>query len=66
MDGNLFQRTRGTEFFVSAGNDNGIHEYAFEHDSASYLRTIELGKPFPEQDISPADIMMDSATPFFT
>ena len=56
--------SRGDRIFVSAGNDNGIHEYAIEHDSASYLRTIELGKPFPQQDISPTDIMMDSGSSF--
>jgi len=51
---------QGNRIFVSAGNDNGIHEYAFEHDSASYLRTIELGKPFPQRDISPTDIIIDN------
>ena len=39
--------SQGDRIFVSAGNDNGIHEYAFEHDSASYIRAIELGKQFP-------------------
>ena len=48
--------SRENKFFVSAGNDNGILEYAFEHDSARYLRTIDLGKEFPQQDISPTDI----------
>ncbi len=52
--------SQGNRIFVSAGNDNGIHEYVFEHDSASYLRTIELGKPFPKEDISPTDITINN------
>ncbi len=56
---------QGNRIFVTAGNDNGIHEYAFEHDSASYLRTIELGKPFPQEDISPTDIMITTEIPSF-
>ncbi len=51
---------QGSRMYVSAGNDNGIHEYALEHDSASYLRTLQLGKEYPEQDISPAGIAMNS------
>ncbi|HTY12032.1 MAG TPA: bifunctional YncE family protein/alkaline phosphatase family protein [Bacteroidota bacterium] len=50
--------SRGNRIYVSAGNDNGVNEYAFEHDSVSFLRTIELGKPYSQQDISPADIAL--------
>jgi len=50
----------GNRIFVSAGNDNGIHEYAFDRDSAVYLRTIALGRPFPQQDISPTDVAIGS------
>ncbi|MGA7160604.1 MAG: bifunctional YncE family protein/alkaline phosphatase family protein [Bacteroidota bacterium] len=52
--------TQGNRIYVSAGNDNGIDEYVFEHDSATYLRTIELGKKYPEQDISPTDVVMNT------
>ena len=50
---------QGNRIYVSAGNDNGVNEYAFEHDSAAYLRTIELGKKYPEQNISPADVAVN-------
>ena len=47
---------QGDRFFVSGGNDNRIIEYAFEHDSASYLRTIDLGKKYPAEDVSPTEV----------
>ena len=47
---------RGDRFYVSGGNDNRILEYSFEHDSAAYLRSIELGKQYPAENISPADV----------
>jgi len=33
---------QGDRIFVSAGNDRRVHEYAIEHDSASYIGPLSL------------------------
>ena len=47
---------RGAKLYVSAGNDNAVNEYAIGHDTASFIRSIALGKAYPDEKISPADI----------
>ncbi len=46
----------GDYFFVTAGNDNAVYRYGFEKDSAWFINSIKLGKPYPEQDISPTGV----------
>lgn len=49
----------GDRLYVSAGNDNALNEYALLRDSVALARSIRLGKEYPEEDISPADIEID-------
>ncbi|HTR80725.1 MAG TPA: bifunctional YncE family protein/alkaline phosphatase family protein [Bacteroidota bacterium] len=51
--------TKGNRIYVSAGDDNGIDEYSFEHDSTKLLRMIGLGRKYPDEYISPTDIAVD-------
>lgn len=46
----------GDYFFVSGANDNRIYRYGFEKDSAWFINSIYLGKPAPEEYISPAGL----------
>ena len=50
----------GDYFFVTAGNDNKVYRYGFSSDSAWFLNSIILGKPAPEENISPAGLVINS------
>ncbi len=50
----------GDYFFVTAGNDNKVYRYGFAKDSAWFIASLALGKPFPEELISPTGISIDS------
>lgn len=54
----------GDYFFVTAGNDNKVYRYGFAQDSAWFLNSIMLGKPAPEEYVSPTglDIGNDGGT----
>lgn len=47
-------------FFVTAGNDNKVYRYGVENDSAWFINSIPLGKPAPEEFISPSGITINS------
>jgi YVTN family beta-propeller protein len=47
-------------FFVTAGNDNKVYRYGFANDSAWFLSSIILGKPAPEEYVSPAGVDINS------
>jgi len=49
----------GDYFFVTAGNDNKVYRYGFAKDSAWFIASIVLGKPFPEEIIAPTGITID-------
>ncbi len=43
-------------FFVTGGNDNKVYRYGFKNDSAWFINSILLGKPAPEEFVSPTGI----------
>jgi YVTN family beta-propeller protein len=47
-------------FFVTAGNDNKVYRYGFVKDSAWFINSIMLGKPAPEEFISPAGVEINA------
>jgi YVTN family beta-propeller protein len=49
---------KGDKLYVSGGNDNAVNEYAVTHDSVTFVRSIFLGKKYPEENISPTDIVL--------
>lgn len=49
----------GDYFFVAGGNDNTVYRYGFHNDSAWFLSSIKLGKPAPEEFISPVGIAIN-------
>jgi YVTN family beta-propeller protein len=49
----------GDYFFVTAGNDNKVYRYGYAKDSAWFIASLPIGKPFPEELISPTGITID-------
>ncbi len=54
----------GDYFFVTAGNDNKVYRYGFTKDSAWFIASLPIGKPFPEELVSPTGIAIDNQGKF--
>ncbi len=54
----------GDYFFVTAGNDNKVYRYGFAKDSAWFIASLPIGKPFPEELVSPTGIAIDNEGKF--